>query len=111
MAFIDTNKLPTLERLPGWTGRYFNSPSMSFAHYEFTAGSSIHEHFHSQEEVWEVIEGELEITIDRVTHRAGPGFAGVVPPNTPHSVRAISNGKAIIVDFPLRESAYPKIAP
>jgi hypothetical protein len=35
MPFIDTNQLPTLERLPGWTGRYFNSPSMSLAHCEF----------------------------------------------------------------------------
>jgi quercetin dioxygenase-like cupin family protein len=61
--------------------------------------------------VWEIIEGELEITIDRVTHRAGPGFAGVVPPNAPHSVKAISNDKAIIVDYPLRESAYPTTAP
>ena len=86
MPLINTNKLPTLERLPGWTGRYFNSPSMSFAHYEFDAGSSIHEHFHPREEVWEVIEGELEITIDRVTQR----------------------GKAIIVDYPLREPGYPK---
>ena len=45
-TFIDTSKLPTIERLPGWRGRYFASPSMTFAHYEFDAGSSIHEHFH-----------------------------------------------------------------
>jgi len=101
MAFIDTSKLPTIERLPGWRGRYFDSPSMTFGHYEFDAGSSIHEHFHPQEEVWQIIEGELEITIGGVTQRAGPGFAGVVPPNTPHSVKAISSGKAIVVDYPL----------
>jgi len=49
MPFIDTNKLPAIERLLGWRGRYFDSPSMTFAHYEFDAGSSIHEHFHPQE--------------------------------------------------------------
>jgi len=103
MPFIDTNGLPTFERLPGWRGRYFDSPSMTFALYEFDAGSSIHEHFHPQEEVWNIIEGELEITIDHVSQRLGPGFAGVVPPNAPHAVRAISDGKAIIVDYPLRE--------
>jgi len=27
MTFIDTNKLPTIERLPGWRGRYFDSAS------------------------------------------------------------------------------------
>ena len=103
MTFIDTSKLPAIERLPGWRGRYFNSPSMTFAHYEFDAGSSIHEHFHPQEEVYHVIEGELDLTIAGVTERLGPGFAGIVPSNALHAVKAISNGKLIVVDHPLRE--------
>ena len=103
-TFIDTSKLPTIERLPGWRGRHFNSPSMTFAHYEFDAGSSIHEHFHPQEEVYHVIEGELELAIGGVAQRLGPGFVGVVPANTPHAVKAISSGKVIIVDYPLREA-------
>jgi unsaturated pyranuronate lyase len=91
-----------IERKPGWHGRYFESPSMTFAHYEFTKGSSIHQHFHPQEEVWEVIEGELEITVDGVARVAGPGVAAIVPPNVPHAVKAMTDGKAIVVDFPLR---------
>ncbi len=102
MTFIDTSKLPAIERLPGWRGRYFDSPSMTFAHYEFDAGSSIHEHSHPQEEVYEVIEGELEITISGVTQRLVPGYVGIVPPNTLHAVKAISRGKVIVVDYPLR---------
>ena len=97
MTFIDTNQLTVVERKPGWRGRYFDSPSMTFAHYEFDAGSSIHEHFHPEEEVWQIVEGELEITIDGVTKRVGPGSVGIVPSNTRHAV------KAIIVDYPLRE--------
>jgi quercetin dioxygenase-like cupin family protein len=103
MTFIDTNQLPMVERKPGWRGRYFDSPSMTFAHYEFDAGSSIHEHFHPEEEVWQIVEGELEITIDGVAKRVKPGFVGIVPSNTRHAVKAISSGKVIIVDYPLRE--------
>ncbi|MFZ3213190.1 MAG: cupin domain-containing protein [Terriglobales bacterium] len=103
MSYIDTSKLPAVERLPGWRGRYFNSPSMTFAHYEFDAGASIHEHSHPQEEVYEVIEGELEITINGVTQRLVPGLVGIVPPNTLHAVKAISRGKLIVVDYPLRD--------
>lgn len=44
----------------GGMDRYFHSPTMTFAHYDFVRGSSIHEHFHPREEVYEVIEGELE---------------------------------------------------
>ncbi|MGH9503120.1 MAG: cupin domain-containing protein [Terriglobales bacterium] len=104
MAFIDTSKLPTIERLPGWRGRYFDSASMTFAHYEFDAGSSIHEHSHPQEEVYHIIEGELELTIGGDTQRLSPGLVGVFPSNTPHAVKAITNGKLIVVDYPLREA-------
>jgi quercetin dioxygenase-like cupin family protein len=106
MPFIDISKLPALERLPGWRGRYFDSPSMTFAHYEFDAGSSIHEHSHPQEEVYEILEGELEITIDGVTQRSGPGLVGIVPPNTLHAIKAISSGKVIVVDYPLRTPPF-----
>ena len=59
MPFLDTNSLPVIERLPGWHGQYFHAQNMTFAHYDFARGSSIHEHFHPEEEVYEVIEGEL----------------------------------------------------
>jgi len=75
---------------------------MTFVHYQFDTGYSIHEHFHPQEEVYHLIEGELELAIGGVTQRLGPGFVGIVPSNTPHSVRAISSGKLIVVDYPLR---------
>lgn len=102
MPFVDTGCLRVVERLPGWFGRYFHSPSMTFAHYDFKRGSSIHEHFHPQEEVYEVIEGELELTIDRVTQIARPGIVAIVPANVPHSVKALTDGRAIIVDHPVR---------
>lgn len=103
MPFVDTDDLDVVERLPGWRGRYFHSPNMTFAHYEFKAGASIHQHFHSQEEVYEVIEGELELTIDGVTQIAKPGVVAIVPGNAPHSVKALTSGRAIIVDYPLRK--------
>jgi quercetin dioxygenase-like cupin family protein len=49
---------------------------MSFAYYTFEKGSSIHRHAHPQEEVWHIIEGELEITIDGKKAVGGPGYAG-----------------------------------
>ena len=102
MPFIDTSTLEVIERRPGWYGRYFHSPSMTFAHYDFKRDSSIHEHFHAQEEVYEVIEGELELTIDGVKQIARPGLVGIVPSNVRHSVKALTDGRAIVVDYPLR---------
>jgi quercetin dioxygenase-like cupin family protein len=102
MPFVDITKLGVVERLPGWYGRYFHSPSMTFAHYDFVRGSAIHEHAHPQEEVYEVIEGELELTIDGVTQSAQAGVVGIVPSNARHSVKALTDGRVIIVDYPLR---------
>jgi quercetin dioxygenase-like cupin family protein len=102
MPFLDTTSLPVIERLPGWFGRYFHSANMTFAHYDFKRGSSIHEHFHPQEEVYEVIEGELEVTIDGTAQIAKVGLVAIVPANARHSVKALTDGKAIIVDYPAR---------
>jgi quercetin dioxygenase-like cupin family protein len=102
MPFVETDGLREVERLPGWRGRYFHSSSMTFAHYDFARGSSIHEHFHPQEEVWNVVEGELEMTVDGQTQIARPGVVAIVPGNVRHSARALTDGRAIIVDYPLR---------
>jgi quercetin dioxygenase-like cupin family protein len=102
MPFVDTGKLNVVERLPGWHGRYFHPSNMTFAHYDFVQGASIHEHFHPQEEVYEVLAGELEITIDGVAHTAKPGIVAIVPSNARHSVKALTDGRAIIVDSPAR---------
>jgi quercetin dioxygenase-like cupin family protein len=102
MPFIDTNAMPQTEKRPGWFGRIFSSDTMTFAHWDFEAGATIHAHHHEQEEVWHVVEGELEITIGGETRIAGAGLVAIVPPDTPHEVRALSAGKAIVADFPLR---------
>ena len=102
MPFIDTNSLEIVQHLPGWYGLYFYSTNMTFAHYDFKQGSSIHEHFHPQEEVYEVIEGELELTIDGEKQIVQAGIVGIVPSNIRHSVRALTDGRAIIVDYPTR---------
>jgi quercetin dioxygenase-like cupin family protein len=104
VTFIDTNRLDVKEPREGWKGRFFHSRNMTFAYYAVEAGAWIHEHSHPEDEVWNVIDGQLEITIAGEAKVAGPGCAAVVPPNTLHSVKALSNVQAIVVDYPRRES-------
>jgi len=102
MAVVDVDNLKVIERLPGWRGRYFHTANLTFAHYDFSEGSSIHEHHHHEEEVYEVIEGEVEVTIDGVDHIAKPGLVAIVPSNVRHSVRAKTDGRLIVIDHPAR---------
>jgi mannose-6-phosphate isomerase-like protein (cupin superfamily) len=103
MPFIDVRNQATGEPLPGWHDRYFASQFMSFAYYDVDAGASIHAHSHDEEEVWHIVEGTLEITIEGETVVASEGTAAVVPPNSVHSVKARTNARVIIANHPTRE--------
>ena len=81
---IDTRMLAVVERCPIGKGVIFISANMTFVHYEFVRGSSIHEHFHPQEEVYEVTESELELTIDGETKIARQGPVVIMPSNGRH---------------------------
>jgi quercetin dioxygenase-like cupin family protein len=104
VTFIDTNRLDTKEPRKGWRGRFFHSRNMTFAYYTVEPGAWIHEHSHPNDEVWNIIDGQLEITIAGETRVVGPGCAGVIPPDTPHSVKALTDSRAIVVDHPRRYS-------
>jgi unsaturated pyranuronate lyase len=104
LPFIDTNQLDLREPREGWKGRFFHSRNMTFAYYTVQAGAWIHEHSHANDEVWNVLEGQVEITIAGETRIAGPGSAAVVPPDSLHSAKALTDARVIVVDYPLRES-------
>jgi quercetin dioxygenase-like cupin family protein len=103
-TFIDTKELDVKEPREGWKGRFFHSPNITFAYYAAEAGAWIHKHSHPNDEVWNVIDGQLEITIAGEAQVIGPGCAAVVPPGTSHYVKALSDVRAIVVDYPRRDS-------
>ncbi|MBV9331459.1 MAG: hypothetical protein JOZ55_07885 [Alphaproteobacteria bacterium] len=53
--------------------------------------------------MWNVIRGRLAITIGTETDIAGPGMVAVVPPKALRSVMALTDGRAIVVDSPVRK--------
>jgi len=103
MPFLDTAALDSINKRPGWNGKLFHSENNTFVWWDFAADADIHNHRHSQEEVWLLIEGELEVTIGGEKTLVRPGMAAIIPPDTAHSVRVIQPGHAIVVDHPLRE--------
>jgi mannose-6-phosphate isomerase-like protein (cupin superfamily) len=104
MPLVDPAAMRSNERLPGWKGRFFDSENMSFGIYEIDADAvPLHEHHHPQEEVWNVVDGKLALTINGEEYVVEPGCAVIVPPDTPHSARAVGGCRAIVVDYPLRD--------
>lgn len=102
MSILDLSTIEAREKRPGWRGKIFSSATMTFAHWDFTAGAEIHSHGHPQEEVWHILEGELEMTIGGETQVVGPGCVAIVAPGTTHAVKALTGGRAIVADHPTR---------
>lgn len=103
MGFIDVRNLPEIEPKPGWHGRFFHSAHMTFAYYTLDAGAALPSHSHDNEEVWHVIEGAVELTLDGQTRNVRAGDALVVPANAVHAARAQEACRVIVVDHPVRE--------
>jgi len=75
---------------------------MTFAYYEIDAGASLHVHSHPNEEVWHIIEGEVDLTLGEETRCVRAGHAVVVPAGTAHAVAVNKGCRVIVVDYPVR---------
>jgi unsaturated pyranuronate lyase len=104
MPFVDTAQVVSRSPIPGWSGRFVDGENMTVVYWTIEAGAPpVHEHEHLQEEIWNVIEGEIEVTIAGVTQTAGPGCVALVPPGVRHSVRALGRARVIVIDHPKRQ--------
>lgn len=103
MAFITTAKPNFTGDIAGWSGKFFHSDNMSFMHYTIAEeAGDIPLHQHANEEVWNVIEGALEVTIGEETQIVGPGEVALVPANVEHALKPKGSGRAIVVNYPHR---------
>jgi mannose-6-phosphate isomerase-like protein (cupin superfamily) len=62
VTFIETSNLSIKEVRQGWKGRFFHSQNMTFAYYAVKAGAWIHEHSHPNDEVWNILDGPVELS-------------------------------------------------
>jgi quercetin dioxygenase-like cupin family protein len=87
----------------GISGPIFHSDKMTIAHLEIEAGTELpmHQHYHEQ---WSnLIEGEFEFIINGEVYSLKPGMSVHMPPDVPHSGRAITNCKIIDCFHPVRQ--------
>lgn len=103
MPSIEPDEMYQATPLRGWKGRFFHTQSMTFAHYDLAADAApLHEHHHPQEEVWNIVSGEILLIIGGIELKLGPGSVAAIAPNTPHAARPLGACSAIIVDSPRR---------
>lgn len=103
MSFINLNEIVEREVIPGFKGKFIHSKNITVVHWSITAGSQLSEHNHHHEQVTNVIDGELELTIEGVTKRLKSGELAIVPSNVKHHGKAITDCYILDVFYPIRE--------
>lgn len=101
--WVTASEMPAREPVPGWRGRFFSSPHVTFGLWEVSDGAApVHEHSHPEEEVWIVVSGRLALTIAGRQRVVEAGDAALVPGGVPHRVRALGAARAVVADHPTR---------
>lgn len=101
--FTNFKECESKELIPGFMVQLIHTESQTFALFEIEKGAVLPEHFHINEQVSQVLEGEFELTIDGNTKVCKKGDIAIMNPNVVHSGKAISKCKILDVFTPVRE--------
>ncbi|RDC61572.1 cupin domain-containing protein [Adhaeribacter pallidiroseus] len=104
MSYIALDSIPDKEIFPGFIAKIMHTPSqnLTLVYVRVRAGTLLPEHAHPQEQVTNVLSGQLEITIAGETQILEPGMVGAIPPNAVHSARAHTDCYILDVFHPMR---------
>lgn len=100
---IDINKIKSVEMFAGFTAKFIHTENLTLGFWEVKKDAVLPEHSHINEQVTQVLEGELELTIDGKTAIYRAGCLVVIPPNITHGGKAITDCKLFDVFHPSRE--------
>jgi quercetin dioxygenase-like cupin family protein len=103
MPFLNLHELEEKELIPGFKGNFVHSENMTIAYWGIEADAVLPEHSHPHEQVANIIEGELELTVSGQMKVLRPGSVAIIPSDAVHSGRAITRCRVIDVFHPVRE--------
>lgn len=103
MGLVKLDELPELEIAEGILMRAVTAQSMTVAHVKLSAGALLPEHAHVNEQIVNVIDGELELTVEGQPYRLVPGKVMVLAPHVVHSGRAVTDCRVVDAFHPVRE--------
>ena len=103
MPHLTIRSIGVREIFPGLRARIVHSSRTSQSWVEIDEGATFPEHHHPHEQVVNVLEGTLELNVDGEVSRLESGDVFIIPPNVPHSGRALTACRVLDVFAPVRE--------
>ncbi len=110
MPFVNLSEVESQEIIPGYSATFLHSEKMTLAYWTVQAGAEMPVHAHEHEQFANVLEGEFELELDGEKRTLRPGIVAVIPSNTPHGGRAVSDCRLLDVFYPVREDYRTKSA-
>lgn len=103
MSFINLDEIPVIELIPGFNASLHHSEELTFGRVKIAAGAELPEHAHPHEQFTLILSGKLEFRIGGAQAILGPGMVAHMPPNVPHSAKAIEDCVVFDCFRPVRE--------
>lgn len=101
--FLNLDNIREKELVPGFYAKLIHAKGLSIAYVRIEGGSILPEHAHFHEQVTNVLQGELEMTVGGIRSVVKAGEVVVIPSNVPHSAKAITDCQVMDVFQPVRE--------
>lgn len=95
--------VPVKEIAPGYLSKLIHTANNTINFIDVTKDSVVGNHQHIHEQLSFVLEGQFELTVDGNVQVLDKGMYAVIPSNTWHSGRAVTDCKLIDVFSPARE--------
>ena len=103
MSFAELDDTEQREIFPKCHVRFVHSENMTLSYWNLEEGADLPSHSHPHEQVCNLIEGRMELTVGGETKLFTHGSIAVIPPKTPHSTKALTACYVIDVFYPIRE--------
>ena len=103
MPYVDLKDISPKEIVRGFNARFIHTERMTLAYVSIEAGAALPGHHHPHEQVTNILSGEFELTLGAETRVMRPGDVAVIPPDLPHSGKAVTDCEVLDVFQPVRE--------
>jgi unsaturated pyranuronate lyase len=100
---ISVDAIRVREIFPGIRARIVHTDRTSQSWIELDQGTAFPTHQHPHEQTVNVLEGQLELMVDGQLLRLSAGQTCVIPPDIPHSGRALTPCRVLDVFAPARD--------
>ena len=103
MPLLELESLPVKEIFPGLRARLVHTDRVTHSWVEVDEGASFPEHRHPHEQIVNVLEGTLELTVNGTRHELTRGRVFVIPPDVPHFGRGLTRCLVLDTFAPTRD--------